>query len=397
MPGRDAVDVDVQQVLAAVRNVVGHPKEPVLLHGPVFEGNELRYVADCIGTGWVSSAGEAVEQFEDQLARLTGAAQAVAVVSGTAALHVAYLLAGVEAGTEILMPSLTFVATANACSYCNATPHFCDVERRTLGLDPAKLDDHLKNVATLRGGGCFNRQTGRRIAALVPVHAMGHPADLPALLEVAARWHVPVVEDAAEAVGSYQNGRHVGTSGRLGVLSFNGNKTVTTGGGGAILTDDVALAERARHLTTTARVAGTWEYVHDEIGFNYRMPNINAALGCAQLECLPELLRRKRTVAERYIEAFGDVRGVRLLIEPDGCRSNYWLNTLLLDRADVALRDEILRALNEAQLPSRAVWRPMHLLDIYRNCPRADLTVTEEVSRQAVNVPSGPGLVKARP
>lgn len=389
-----AVGVDVDAVVAAVRSVVG-PRagdELVLLHGPTLGGNVWDYVKECIDTGWVSSAGAYVTRFEKLLAEFTGAKHAVAVVNGTAALHVALLLAGVERGTEVLIPSLTFVATANAVAYCGAEPHFCDVEPRTLGMDPHRLGTHLREIAEMRTGQCWNRHTGRRIAAIVPMHTFGHPVDLEGLTAVAEQWALPVVEDAAESLGSYYRGRHTGTFGRLGVLSFNGNKIVTTGGGGAILTDDDELARRARHITTTAKQPHAWEFVHDVTGFNYRMPNLNAALGCAQLEQLPDFLTSKRRLAERYMAVMAGIEGITVLREPEGSKSNYWLNAILLDKPDLATRDRLLGALNEAKLQSRPIWTPMHRLAMYRECPRMELGVTEELAQRVVNVPSSAGL-----
>jgi perosamine synthetase len=387
--------VDVEQIVRAVRAAVADAPTPVLLHGPTLAGNEWQYVKQCLDTAWVSSAGSYVTQFERQLEAFTGARHAVAVVNGTAALHVALLLAGVKRGDEVLMPSLTFVATANAATYVGAVPHFADVELRTLGLHASRLGDHLERVSERRDGGCFNRTTGRRIAAIVPMHTFGHPVDMEGLLAVARRWDLPIVEDAAESLGSYYREKHTGVFGRLGILSFNGNKIVTTGAGGAILTDDEALAQRARHITTTAKLPHAWEYVHDEAGFNYRMPNLNAALGCAQLEQLPGFLERKRRLAQRYAAALATIEGVRVFLEPAGCRSNYWLNTLILDAAGMTGRDALLTALNAAQLQSRPIWRPMHQLPMYQQCPRMELSVTEDLSQRVINVPSSAGLAEA--
>ena len=387
--------VQIERIVRQVREVVGGQSAPVLLHQPLLGANEGKYVQQCIDTGWVSSAGQFVNDFERKLCEVTGSKYAVAVINGTAALHVALMLAGVERDTEVLMPSLTFVATANAAAYCGATPHFCEVSTTTLGIDPARLAEHLHGVAERRGERCFNRHTGRRISAVVPMHAFGHPVELNTLLDVARRWGIPVVEDAAESLGSFYREQHTGTFGLLGVLSFNGNKIVSTGAGGAILTDDENLAQRARHLTTTAKIPHPFEYVHDEVGFNYRMPNLNAALGCAQLERLDEFVHRKRRLARRYQEAFVDVERVRVLTEPAGARSNYWLNALVLDQPDIKLRDELLAALNQAKLQSRPVWRPMHQLAMYRDCPRTDLSLTETLAARIVNVPSSAGLVSA--
>lgn len=384
----------IGRIIDRVRSVAGASPGPVLLHQPLFEGNESRYVQECIETGWVSSAGNFVTQFERQLCELAGSRHAIAVVNGTAALHIALMLAGVESGDEVLMPSLTFVATANAVAYCAAIPHFCDVSSKTLGIDPGKLDEYLQTIGEVRGDDCRNRQTGRKIAAIVPMHTFGHPVEMNELMEVAKRWRIPIVEDAAESLGSYYGGKHTGVFGRLGILSFNGNKIVTTGGGGAILTDDDELAAKARHITTTAKIPHPWEYVHDVTGYNYRMPNLNATLGCAQLERLPDFLDRKRRLAQRYMDAFADMQDVKVFVEPPGCRSNYWLNTLILSEADIRLRDRLLFELNEAKLQSRPAWRPMHQLSMYKDCPRMDLSQTEDLAMRIVNVPSSAGLVE---
>jgi len=380
--------VNIEGIVSAVRKALGNPEKPVLLHAPAFNGNEWKYVKECIDTGWVSSAGSYVTRFEQDLARFTGAKHAVVTVNGTAALHIALKLAGVQAGDEVLMPSLTFIATANATSYCGAIPHFCDVEVRTLGMDPGKLADYLKDIAVSRDEGVYNRLTQRRIAAVVPMHTFGHPVDLPSLLRLCQQYGIPLVEDAAESLGSYYDGTHTGRFGRLAILSFNGNKTLTTGGGGAIITDDAELGARAKHITTTAKLPHAWEFVHDEVGYNYRMPNINAALGCAQLEQLPAFLQRKRELATRYQEALAGMEGVSVFREPVNCRSNYWLNVLLLDQADLQMRDALLQGLNAAGLQSRPVWRPMHALSMYAACPRMDLSQTQCLASRIVNVPS---------
>ncbi len=390
-----APGIDLVEVLRAVTRSANAAIHSVQLHCPELRGNELAYLEECVDTAWVSYAGSFVTRFDRELAQLTGARHAVVMVNGTAALHVALMLAGVGRGEEVLMPSLTFVATANAVAYLGAVPHFCEVEARTLGLDPARLARHLDEVAERRGEGLFNRATGRRIAAIVPMHTFGHPVDMEPLMVLADRWGLVVVEDAAESLGSYYHGRHTGTFGRMGILSFNGNKIVTTGGGGAIITDDDELAARARHLTTTAKAPHRWEFIHDEVGFNYRMPNINAAVGCAQLEQLPGFLERKRRLAQRYVEAFEGVEGISVFREPPGCRSNYWLNVLLLDEPSLDVRDALLAALNDAGLQSRPIWKPMHQLRMYADCPRMDLTVTEELALRVINVPSSAGLVPA--
>ncbi len=362
--------------------------EPAALHEPRFAGNEWTYLKECLDSTYVSSVGKFVDRFEADLAAYTGARHAVAVVNGTAALHVALLLAGVREGDEVLVPALTFVATANAVTYCGATPHFVDSEERTLGLDPRALREYLQGIVEIRSGLCVNRSTGRVIRALVPMHTFGHPVDIDGALAVAEDFHLALVEDAAESLGSTVHGRHTGTFGRLGILSFNGNKTITTGGGGAILTDNPELARRAKHLTTTAKVPHRWDFVHDEIGYNYRLPNINAALGCAQLEHLPNLLAAKRRLFECYQAAFTKVPQARIVVEPVACQSNYWLQALLLDESAAMQRDAILAVTNDAGLMTRPPWKPMHRLAPYLNCPRMDLSVTESLERRLINLPS---------
>jgi perosamine synthetase len=379
------------QVVTAVRGVVG--PGPVALHEPTFAGNEWLYLKECLDSTFVSSVGKFVDRFEADLAAFTGAEYAVAVVNGTAALHIAMQLAGVKSGDEVLIPALTFVATANAVTYCGATPHFADSEERTLGIDAAKLRDYLLRQTEKRNGLCVNRSTGNVIRALVPMHTFGHPADLEGLLSVAHDFNIVLVEDAAESLGSYYHDRHTGTFGLMGTLSFNGNKTITTGGGGAILTNDPELARRAKHLTTTAKVPHRWDYVHDEIGYNYRLPNINAALGCAQMEQLPSMLAAKRTLFQRYQEAFTTVAGVKLMAEPAQCRSNYWLQTLVLDHDQSDQRDALLQATNSAGIMTRPVWTLMHKLASFAQCPLMDLACAESLAQRLINIPSGSSLV----
>jgi perosamine synthetase len=386
--------VDTRAILAAVREAIQASDARIALHEPEFRGNEWTYVKECLDTRWVSSIGRFVDRFESMLQEATGAAHAIATVNGTAALHACLQLAAVQREDEVLVPALTFIATANAVSYTGAIPHFVDSEPRTLGVDAAKLDAYLRDIAAIRDGACLNQRTGRVVRALVPMHTLGHPVDLDALLDVCARWRITLIEDAAESLGSWYKGRHTGNFGRAAALSFNGNKVVTTGGGGAILTNDSELARRAKHMTTTARVPHPWSFFHDEVGYNYRLPNLNAALGCAQLESLPDALERKRRLAARYFEAFRNVTGMHIMREPDHCRSNYWLNALLLDRPDRNARDSVLAALNDAGIMARPCWTLMHRLPMYADCPRMDLSEAEGLEARIVNLPSSPFLVK---
>ena len=384
--------LDVAAIVAAVDEVLAAATRPIALHEPRFGGRELDYLGECIRTGWVSSAGAFVDRFEEEIARFTGARHAVLTVNGTAALHVALLAAGVSRDDEVIIPALTFVATANAVRYCGAIPHFADSEERTLGLDPSKLAEHLAQISDVHDGRCINRQTGRRIAAVVPMHTFGHPVDMAPLLDTCRTYGLPVIEDAAESLGSHYHGRHTGTLGRLGVLSFNGNKVVTTGGGGALLTDDPNLARSLRHLTTTAKLPHAWEFRHDEVGYNYRMPNLNAALGCAQLEQLPAFLEAKRALAARYAQALSRITGARFFVEAPGVTSNYWLNALLLDREDTGARDALIEALHKERIHVRPAWTPMPLLPMYRGCPAMDLRTTKSLHARLVNLPSSPHL-----
>ena len=380
-----------QQIVQAIQSVVG--VGPVALHEPRFRGNEWVYLKECLDSTFVSSVGKFVDRFEDELAAFTGAKRAVAVVNGTAALHVALRLAGVEAGDEVLLPALTFIATTNAVAYCGATPHFVDSEERSLGMDAGALREYLSSTTDMRGGHCVNRITGRMIRAMVPMHTFGHPANVEELLAVAHDFRLQLIEDAAESLGSTVGGRHTGTFGLMGTLSFNGNKTITTGGGGAILTNDIELGARAKHVTTTAKLPHRWNFVHDEVGYNYRLPNLNAALGCAQLEQLPGFLEDKRRLFERYQLAFTNFSGVHLVTEPLGCRSNYWLQTLLLDESLASQRDAVLTASNDAGLMTRPVWTLMHRLPMYNKAPRAALPVAESLERRLINIPSSAGLI----
>ncbi len=385
----------VQDVVQTLDECLADAERPVPLHKPTFEGNEWTYVKECIDTEWVSSVGSYVDQFEEDLAEYTGARRAVVAVNGTAALQVCLRLVGVVRGDEVLVPALTFVATANAVSYLGATPHFVDSEERTLGLDPEKLGTYLDDIAEVRDGTCVNTQTGRPIRAVVPMHAYGHPVDLDPLQEVCNEYQLTLVEDAAESLGSLYKGGHTGTRGKCASLSFNGNKTITTGGGGAIITDDEELADAAKHLTTVAKKDHEWKYVHDRVGYNYRMPNLNAALGCAQLEQLPRFLERKRVLARRYGQAFAEVDGVSFAQEPDFARSNYWLNVLLLDRADLDRRDAVLKATNDAGFGTRPTWQLLSSLPMYEDCPRMDLSAAEQLEARLINIPSTPSLVEA--
>ena len=322
-----------QSIIAAIHRAIpeGVVGKRIPLHEPCFAGREWAYVKECLDTGWVSSAGSFVDRFERMLADRVGSAAAIATVNGTAALHAALLVAGVASGDEVIAPTLTFVATANAIAYCGAIPHFVDCSRSTLGIDPERLERYLARIAQRQNREWINRETGRTIRAVLPVHAYGHPVDIDPIVDLCEYYNFILIEDAAEAIGSLYKGRAVGCCGHLATFSFNGNKTITTGGGGAIVTDDPKLAAAARHITTTARLEHPWRHDHDQIGYNYRLPSMNAALGCAQLEQLDALIACKRTLACRYEAAFTNVAGVKFFKEPAFATSNYWLNVILLE------------------------------------------------------------------
>jgi perosamine synthetase len=379
-------------IVATVESVLDGAKRPVALHEPQFTDRECELVLDCVKSNWVSSAGKYVSQFEEMTARSVGAKHAIAIVNGTAALHAALMFEGVRPNDEVLVPSITFVATANAVSHVGAVPHLVDSSWTTLGMDPVALDTYLSGIVERKGGDLFNLRTGRRIAAIVPVHIFGHPVDMDALSSVAAKYGLPVLEDATESLGSTNHGKACGTLGHSAVLSYNGNNIVTTGGGGMIVTNDDAWAARARHLTTTAKLKHAWAFDHDAVGYNYRLPNLNAALGCAQMERLTTMVEAKRRLAERYLRVFGGFAGATIVREPAGTRSNYWLNTLVLDRAHSSLRDPLLGQLHARGIQARPLWTPMHRLPMYQDCPHAPLAVAEDMFARCINLPSSPFL-----
>lgn len=372
------------QITTFIRNL--YPgKEIIPLHEPLFVGNEVKYLKECIESNFVSSVGPFVDRFERMMEEYTGSKKAVVCVSGTNALHMALLLSGVDPGDEVITQPLTFVATANAISYCSANPVFVDVSRKTLGMDPEKLEDYLKKNTTISNKHCINKISGKRIKACVPMHTFGHPVEIEAINEICIRFHLELIEDAAESLGSKYKNKHTGTFGKFGILSFNGNKTVTTGGGGMILTNDVNLGERAKHLTTQAKIQHSWEFIHDEIGYNYRMPNINAALGCAQLENINANLKKSREIANKYKEFFESVN-IKFFLEPEDCHSNYWLNAIFL--SNKLERDSFLDHTNKNGIRTRPTWRLMNKLSMFQHCVTGDLSNAIQIENTLVNLPS---------
>lgn len=358
----------------------------VPLSVPKFMGNEKKYLEECIDTTFVSSVGKFVDRFEEETAHYTGAKKAVVCVSGTNALHMAMMLAGVERDDEVLTQALTFIATCNALSYIGAHPVFIDVDKSTMGLSPDGMKQWLVKNSEIRNGACYNKHTGRRVKACVPMHTFGHPVRIEELVEICAEYHIELVEDAAESIGSRYKGQHTGTFGKVGVISFNGNKTITTGGGGMILFQDEELGRLAKHITTQAKVPHRWEFVHDHIGYNYRMPNINAALGCAQLEHLDEFIASKREVAKEYAAFFKNMDGIDFFEEPEDCFSNYWLNVVILK--DKAAQLDFLEYTNDHGVMTRPVWELMNRLEMFKDCENDGLKNTVWFADRVVNIPS---------
>jgi len=360
--------------------------EFIPLHEPRFIGNEKTYLNECIDSTFVSSVGKFVDRFEDLMCQTTGAEFAVATVNGTSALHIALILAGVEKNSEVITQALTFVATANAISYIGAEPNFVDVDKDSLGINPQKLAAYFDRIIKMRDGKPFNKRSGKRISACVPMHTFGFPSKIEEIVSICDAYNIPVVEDAAESLGAEYNGIHTGTFGLLGTFSFNGNKTITCGGGGCIVTNDETLAKKAKHITTTAKVPHRWAYEHDQVGYNYRLPNLNAALACAQLEQLPKFIENKRKLASEYVQAFESIDSIDFFTEKKGTKANYWLNTILLNNIDE--RNKFLEQTNNAGVMTRPVWELMSELEMFKHFESDDLSVSRWLAERIVNIPS---------
>ena len=381
-------------------------KETIPLHEPYFGGNEKKYVLDCIETNYVSSVGKYVDRFEEMIRDYTGAKYAIATVNGTAALHIALKLAGVQPGDLVITQPLTFIATCNAITYCGAEPVFVDIDAETLGMSPDSLESWLSTNTVIEDNVCYLKEVHKlhelqynnnnnkfveirgpkRISACVPMHTFGHPCKIDKIVDICNRYHIPVVEDAAESIGSYYKGQHTGTFGKFGILSFNGNKTITTGGGGMILTDDDELGPLAKHITTTAKKPHPWKFEHDMIGYNYRLPNINAALGCAQMEILPDILKNKRQTAKRYQDFFNNLKDIEFISEPSDSISNYWLNAILL--YDEKERDQFLDYAYSQKVMCRPAWTLMNKLSMFSKCISSTLSESNMVEKKLINIPS---------
>jgi perosamine synthetase len=383
-----------QNIISFIRTCYNEPSGFIPLHAPLFIGNEKKYLNECIDSTFVSSVGKFVDTFEVEMTRYTGSRKAVACVNGTSALHLALKLIGVGIGDEVITQPLTFIATANAITYCGAHPIFLDVDLDTLGLSPDALEKWFEENVELRSQSQpqpqpqpYNKVTGRRVSACVPMHTFGHPCRIDEIVKICKRYNIPVVEDAAESLGSFYKGKHTGTFGDIGVLSFNGNKIITTGGGGMLLFQDEEFAKRAKHISTQAKVPHPWDFVHDEIGYKYRMPNINAALGLAQLEQLPEYLKSKRQIANKYNEFFSTLTStLAFLQEPENALSNYWLNCILFNNKKE--RDDFLKFSNENKVMTRPVWCLINELEMFKNCQADDLIIAKEIANRLVNIPS---------
>ncbi|MEY4452706.1 MAG: hypothetical protein RIT51_384 [Actinomycetota bacterium] len=385
--------IDVTDFVARIRSVVGESSTPIGLHEPELGELEKQYLNECIDSTFVSSVGAFIPQFEQKIQEITGAKYAIAASNGTSALHIALYVVGVMPGDEVMVPSLSFVATANAVAHAGAIPHFIDSELGTMGMSPEKLRERLEQMRR-EGGKVYNPETGARIAAISPMHTLGHPVRIREIVAIADEFGIPVVEDAAESLGSFVDGKHTGTFGLTGMISFNGNKIVTTGGGGVILTDDEVIGKRAKHITTTAKLPHKWEFEHDEVAWNYRMTNLTAAMGMAQLTRLDGFLDEKRVLALRYAEAFADFEGAKFVFEPEGTSSNYWLCAVQLDEPSLEQRDELLQACHDVGLLVRPMWNLLHTQRMYQSAPAADLATATALHASLICLPSTPRLAR---
>lgn len=377
-----------KEIIAFIRQIYNNQKGLIPLHAPTFRGNEKKYLEECIDSTFVSSVGKFVDRFEQITEEYTGAKKAVVCDSGTNALHIALLLSDVKPDDEVITQPLSFIATANAISYCGAIPTFVDVDRDTLGLSPEKLELFFKQHTKFNHklNKIVNSSTNRPIGACIPMHTFGHPCRIDDIVAICSRYNIPVVEDAAESIGSLYKGKHTGTYGTFGVISYNGNKTITTGGGGMILTNDVELGIQAKHLTTQAKIPHRWEYAHNSIGYNYRMPNLNAALGCAQMEQLEDFIKQKRAVASKYATFFKSLSGLKYIVEPQYAKSNYWLNGLILNGRDE--RERFLEITNSNGVMTRPIWRLLNKLEMFKECFAGDLSNADWLEDRIVNIPS---------
>lgn len=375
-----------EDIIKSIKNVVGKQKHH--LHEPLFFGNEVKYLKKTISTNLVSSVGPFVNKFEDQITKFTKSKYTISTVNGTEALHLSLVACGVKNNDEVLVPTITFVGTANAIVYSGAVPHFVDSEFETLGIDPLKLEKYLEKITIKKGKFYFNKKTERKIKAIIPVHVFGNICQIDKILKIAKKYNLLVIEDAAEALGSFFKNKHAGTFGLVGCFSFNGNKIITTGGGGAIITNNKLLAKKIKHLSTTAKIDHRWEYIHNAVGYNFRMPNLNAALGSAQIENLNKFLRSKRKLFLRYCKEFLKVSDVRLIKNPELSKSNNWLNTIFIKNSSIKKRNKVLSLAQKNQIFLRPVWKPLHQLKHFRSMPKMNLENAKKIYISCINLPS---------
>jgi aminotransferase in exopolysaccharide biosynthesis len=378
-------------IVKSIQKVIG--KGPHQLHEPLFYGREINYLKNTIDKNFVSSVGEYVKKFEETIQKYTKAKFAIAVVNGTQAIYISLKACGVKKNDEVLVPALTFVGTVNAISYLGAEPHFVDSEIENFGIDCQKLENYLNKIVKFKGKKCVNRRTGKVIKAILPVHVFGHPCNIQEIIKISKKFNLIVVEDAAEALGSFYKKKHLGTFGDTGCISFNGNKIITTGGGGMIVTNKKKLAKKIRHLTTTAKKKHKWEYIHDEIGYNFRMPNLNAALGLAQLEKINIFLRAKRALFKRYYKAFKNIEGISICKEPHNSKSNYWLQTLVLNNNNINLKNKILKKSHKKSIYMRPIWKLISELKPYKKKQKMNLSGSKAIYKKIINLPSSQSLI----
>ena len=378
----------LNNVIKSIGKFNSHKKSEVYLHEPNIDKNDWINVKECLKRNFVSTVGNYVNEFEEELIKFTKSKYAVAIVNGTSALHVSLKVLGVEYNDEVLMPSLNFIASANATSYCGAIPHFVEVDKDTLGVDPKKLKDYLQRLVFFKKGKAYNKKTKRRISCFILLHLFGHPSKVDVIKKILSKFKIPMIEDAAEGLGSFYKKKHLGTFGSIGVLSFNGNKIITTGSGGAILTNSKSIAKKLKFLTTTAKIPHKWRYEYSETGFNYRLAGINAALGCSQLKKLKNYIRLKRKLFSIYLKNFSGSENFEIFKEPKFSKSNYWLQTLLLKKSSLRKRDNLIKMMNDKGFSARPVWKPLHKLKHLKTCPKMNLTVTEDLEARIINLPS---------
>jgi perosamine synthetase len=384
-------NISANLIVKLIKKVIGRGRHQ--LHEPLFSNKELKYLTNTIKQNFVSTAGKYVNKFEEKVKLYTKAKFAIAVVNGTQAIYISLKVSGVKENEEVLVPALTFIGTANAVSYLGAKPHFIDSHINNFGIDCVKLEKYLKSTTRFKGSRCVNKQTGNIISAIIPVHVFGHPCNIQSVIKIAKKYNLKVIEDAAEALGSFHKKRHLGTFGDLGCFSFNGNKIITTGGGGMVVTNNKKLAEKVKHLTTTAKTKHKWEYIHDEIGYNFRMPNLNAALGLAQMEKLPIFLKAKKSLFKKYNEIFKKLNGISLYKQPKDSDSNYWLQTLVLNKEHVKLKDKILKESHKKSIYTRPVWKLISELKPYKKSQKMNLSGAKEIYNRTINIPSSQSII----